>query len=329
MYSTCIYCRAPLGKNEVIEQFPVGRRLAFDAGKGRLWVVCASCARWNLTPVEERWEAIEECERTFAATPQRMSSGNIGLGRAREGLELVRIGQPLRGEFAAWRYGGEVIRRWSRFWKGEVARTATNVAGIGLIATLSPGAPVTGMLLLTWGLVQQRVSRRRNGRPGDIVANVEAQDGSKLAIRRGDLGGLVILRDKVDRWGLRMHTDDGEAIHLVDGAAIRVASIALAAQNADGASKAQVERAVATLEEFGNPTALLKSLPAWTPMSAWRPEQLLALEMATHEESERRALEGELHELELAWKDAEEIASIADSLFLPASVTDWLRKHRP
>ncbi len=51
-----------------IEHFPVGRRLAFDAAKGRLWVVCHHCGRWNLSPLEERWEAIEECERLFRGT---------------------------------------------------------------------------------------------------------------------------------------------------------------------------------------------------------------------------------------------------------------------
>jgi hypothetical protein len=40
----------------------------------------------------------------------------------------------------------------------------------------------------------------------------------------------------------------------------------------------------------------------------------LALEMAAHEETERRALEGELEELEAAWREADEIASIADAL---------------
>ena len=45
-------------------------------------------------------------------------------------------------------------------------------------------------------------------------------------------------------------------------------------------------------------------------------EVRLALEMAAHEESERRALEGELAELERAWHDAEQIARIADDLLL-------------
>ena len=52
----------------------------------------------------------------------------------------------------------------------------------------------------------------------------------------------------------------------------------------------------------------------------------LALEMALHEEAERRAMQGELKELERAWQDAEEIASISDSLLLPDSVTKAFEK---
>jgi hypothetical protein len=45
-----------------------------------------------------------------------------------------------------------------------------------------------------------------------------------------------------------------------------------------------------------------------------KPIDALALEMALHEESERVALQGELAALETAWREAEEIAAIADSL---------------
>lgn len=40
----------------------------------------------------------------------------------------------------------------------------------------------------------------------------------------------------------------------------------------------------------------------------------LALEMALHEEAEKEALRGELASLEAAWREAEEIAGIADAL---------------
>ena len=93
MYTRCIFCTKPLGTNEVIETFPVGRRLAFDAERGRLWVVCRKCERWNLTPLEERWEAVEACERIFRDTRVRFSTDNIGLARHPEGLTLVRVGE--------------------------------------------------------------------------------------------------------------------------------------------------------------------------------------------------------------------------------------------
>ena len=52
----------------------------------------------------------------------------------------------------------------------------------------------------------------------------------------------------------------------------------------------------------------------------------LALEMSLHEAAERRALEGELAMLEAAWKEADEIAGIADNLLLPAEVEGWLSR---
>ena len=59
MYKTCMFCTKPLGANEVVETFPVGRRLAFDEARGRLWVVCRRCKRWNLSAPGRRQEAEE------------------------------------------------------------------------------------------------------------------------------------------------------------------------------------------------------------------------------------------------------------------------------
>src|SRR5688572_16208529 len=114
MYSTCLYCGAKLGGNDMLERFPVGRRIAFDAPKSRLWVVCMGCTRWNLSPLEERFQAIEDCERLYRSTYVRVSTGHIGMARMKDGLDLVRIGAPLRPEFAAWRYAGEFFSRRNR-----------------------------------------------------------------------------------------------------------------------------------------------------------------------------------------------------------------------
>ena len=54
----------------------------------------------------------------------------------------------------------------------------------------------------------------------------------------------------------------------------------------------------------------------------------LAVEMALHEEQERRALEGELLLLERAWREAEEIAEISDNLLLPQGADEFFSEHR-
>src|SRR4030095_207224 len=105
MYSTCIFCHAALEANDTIEHFPIGRRLAFDSERGRLWVICRRCRQWNLTPTEDLWEATEECAR-FSRDPRlRVSTDQVGLARLPSGVELVRIGRPQRPELAAWRSG--------------------------------------------------------------------------------------------------------------------------------------------------------------------------------------------------------------------------------
>src|SRR3954465_9816381 len=148
MYTTCLFCHSDLGTNESIESFPIGRRLAFDAAQGRLWVVCRKCERWNLTPMEERWEAVEQCERLFTSTRLRVSSDNIGLSRLREGLELVRIGNPMRPELAAWRYGDQFGRRRRNY----LIATGAGVVALGGLVTL--GA-MTGVVAGGgWGLFQ-------------------------------------------------------------------------------------------------------------------------------------------------------------------------------
>ena len=151
MYSTCLFCNQSLGSNEVVEAFPVGRRLAFDQRRGRLWVVCRKCEKWNLTPLEERWEAIETCERFFRDAKKRVSTDNIGLAKLNEGLELVRIGESQLPEFAAWRYGDQFGRRrrrlWARSMAGGVAYAAFMnlgaAAGLAGVALWSSGSSCT------------------------------------------------------------------------------------------------------------------------------------------------------------------------------------------
>src|SRR5256885_7300480 len=177
MYTHCIYCHADLGNNSVIETFPVGRRLAFYAAKGRLWAVCRKCERWNLTPLEERWEAVEDCERRFRAARKRVSTENIGLARLDEGLELVRIGEPLRPEFAAWRYGDQFGRRRRRaLVLGTTVGVFTGAVLVGHVATgVAAGGAVQGLQALLNGFNAFRAIR--------VVARVPVSGGRLLKLR--------------------------------------------------------------------------------------------------------------------------------------------------
>ena len=86
MYTRCLFCSHAFGANDTIESFPIGSRIAFDSAKGRLWVVCPSCARWCLVPLEERWEAVDACERLFRDAKLRASTNEIGLVKLSSGL---------------------------------------------------------------------------------------------------------------------------------------------------------------------------------------------------------------------------------------------------
>ena len=195
MYKTCIYCHRNLGENESVENFPVGRRLAFDAEKGRLWVVCDNCRRWNLTPLEERWEAIEECERYYRDTTIRYSTDNIGLAQLGEGLDLVRIGKPQRPEFAAWRYGRQFMRR-------RLVRLAKDLS----VAAGAVAAHVLGVNAILW-LVWMGSKRRVVARVRLVVQVRRERSIHRLLERcRGSTRGVALVLDRLHHFPLPMLT---------------------------------------------------------------------------------------------------------------------------
>lgn len=338
MYSTCLFCNANLGTNEVIESFPIGRRLAFDAANGRLWVVCRKCERWNLSPLEERWEAIEACEERFSDTRLRVSTDNIGLARVAEGLELVRIGAALRPEFAAWRYGDQFGRRRRR-------RMVRIGLGVGIVGGAIAGGVALGVGAgvgfgsggwWIWRGIYTGFRRIAYGSPDAIVARIPYDDKQQqprvLTVRRRDLDDVRL--GSAPNGGLLLALPlRGDTVHLSGEDAERGAGYVLPAINAAGAERRDVESAVRLIEdsrkspsEFVRETA--RRAEMWQKLKALPNASLLALEMASHEESERRAMEGELALLEAAWRDAEEIAGISDNLLLPDTVQSSLEKMR-
>lgn len=325
MYRTCLFCHADLGANEVVERFPVGRRLAFDASRGRLWVVCRKCERWNLTPLESRWEAIEACEALYRDTRLRVATDNIGLARLTEGLELVRIGEPLRPEFAAWRYGDQFGRRRRRalIYAGGAAVAVGGIMVAGAAAGIGIGA--FGGL---WGQIPNLVNSMRTVR-------LRTPDGRNLKVRGGTLGLVKLERDAGGEPLLSFrHGKVSETFRGQD--ALSVAGRLVPAINPGGGGRRAVADAVAAIEAHRGSEAFINSyLTSVSRRSGPRAmisradtATRLALEMALHEEAERRAIEGELALLETAWLEAEEIAQIADNLFVAADVNERLEELR-
>jgi hypothetical protein len=343
MYSTCLYCKGKLGANDMLERFPVGRRIAFDAARGRLWAVCGECRRWNLSPLEERFEAIEDCERLYRGTYTRVSTDNIGLARMRDGLELVRIGAPLRPEFAAWRYAGEFFSRRSRSY---VRAGATMLGAVGASATLgvalAPVAAAAGAISVVAlpAIAMTMVSTT-------VLGKAMAQDymDYERVLGRFNVDGHVLnVRAKHARSiELGFHDDQDAELGLQHDRgwttfrgtrAMHATAVLLANTNRGGASSGVVQSAVSQIERAGDsrgyldaasrrngwrghrPVSVLNAFRKLGPMNLTSTERL-ALEMAMHEETERRAIQGELLALKEAWAEAEQIADIVDEMLTP------------
>lgn len=343
MYSTCLFCNQPLGTNAMIESFPVGRRLAFDAARGRLWVVCRKCERWNLTALEERWEAVEEAERLYQNTRRRVATAEIGLARLDDGMDLVRVGAPLRPEFAAWRYGDQFGRRRNR---------QMLLAGAGVVAVggLVAGGAALGVAVGGFGWMFSQLGHRViQGGEETIVARIRTEAGQVLPVRRRHLAETTLERASDGALAIELRYKNGRS-RFEGPEALRVASLVIPAVNRFGGSRRTVAAAVGEIEQVGGPERYVEQLARraapltvvrgrrhrWgsrgrigrTGLYGLAPLDRLALEMALHEDAERRAIAGELAELEHAWRDAEEIAAIADDMFVPAGVRATLERLR-
>lgn len=131
--------------------------------------------------------------------------------------------------------------------------------------------------------------------------------------------------------------------------AVDVAGRLMARVNASGGSQKNVQLAVQRIEEIGDPEEFLveaskesqrlraeKARKKRKHINAVKAGSLkllpadikLALEMATQEQSEREAMEGELEKLAAAWQAAEEIANIADNLLVPTEMEQFIEDEK-
>jgi hypothetical protein len=314
-------------------------------------VVCRSCERWNLSPLDDRWEAIEDAERRYRDSRLRVSTDHIGLARLREGLDLIRIGEPQRPEMAAWRYGDQFGRRRKR-------QMLISGAVVGSAGAILGGMAFAGVSIASFAGIYANGGfwdTLVHGRQGVSIGKIQLNNGRLVDVHRRHARMSSLVRSEPGGpLQLRLESKEGQNI-LTGDEAMKVAARLLPVVNRFGGSKATVQDAVGLLEEVGDPARVLTTVQQrygwkdgdkrWGTGSKWKsedkrqniaklpgslhslaPRDRLALEMALHEESERRAMDGELAELERAWRDAEAIANVADNLFVPASVDAQLEE---
>ena len=268
MYAHCLFCTSALGHNESIEHFPVGRRLAYDPVKGRLWVICRTCEQWNLTPLEVRWEAIEQAESLYRQSRLRIATENIGLAQLSEGLELVRIGTPPKLELAGWRYGDQFGRRRRKYF----ARTGIGmvIAGLPMLGWMGAAVSLAGSGLVLTHSVASMIRSRRDATVPTVFIPDEAGKLLPLSLRDTWTAKLVPNRatgewylsvqhrrldsahaqTRLSRWGGLDQAPD--PVKLQGDVALRALATVLPHANMMGATRGKIHEAVRVIETASN-----------------------------------------------------------------------------
>jgi len=307
MYKTCAFCDTTLDGDGGPSGLGVGRRLAFDEWKARLWVVCPRCARWNLTPLDDRLERIEALARAAAAAKLLASTEQVALLRW-ERYDLIRVGKPPRVELAGWRYG-ERLRARNRERAKVVVPLTVAAIGLGVAANVALGGSF-GFLVWNLGRSADRFYIWMLGQRSLRLVEPPICDhcGTVLLLKtkhverarlvpdsRADLGVLVTC-PSCNREAALFTGDDAHAV-LRQG---------LAFLNVRRSSRRKAEEAARVVDQAGGSDELIRNVARRElTLRSLRPEGRLALEMAVDERAE-------VLELERRWREAEEIAEIAD-----------------
>lgn len=324
MYKTCAFCNGKLDGDGGPSGLGVGRRLAFDEWRGRLWVICPRCARWNLAPLDDRLERIAALVRAAPEGRVAASTEQVALIRW-HAYDLVRVGRPPRVEFATWRYGERLKARRREQLKFVVPLTVATVGlavAVNVAAGGSVGVFVWNMPNIARAMYTGIVGRRRVGlaeppiceRCGAVM-NLQAKHVPHARVvsqRQADLA-LILSCPKCRSEGAMLVGADAHA-------ALRLGLTYLALRRA---GRQRAEDAARLVEGAGGPDHLIRDVARRElTLRSLAPERRLAFEMAVDERAEVEALEQ-------AWKEAEEIAEIADgTLSTDPELEEHLRRLR-
>jgi hypothetical protein len=336
LFPSCLICRSPFPANESLEHLPHGLRLAYDPVRGRLWIICTRCRRWSLTPIEDRWEALEELEKLVKDKARLLSqTDNIALLRAGR-LEVVRVGRANRTEEAWWRYGRELRDR--RATARKLSTAGTVAAGAMLVGGWAAGgAGILGMWFI-WNTPETVTSAARWLRFGSHAWNGRAacprcgrgfrslsyrERGAIYLLPANERGELALSR-RCPRCG--EYQEGG--LQLTGPAAERTLRRLLAHQHFQGASERRIQAATRLIEEAGSARDLTRIVVRdGKRLSDVQRTGAIALEIAASESVEQRLLELELAQLEAHWREEEALAEIMDGELTPLPLLESLRRR--
>lgn len=323
MYTHCFVCHAPFPTGTLVEHFPVGRRIAYDPERGRLWAICEACGGWTLAPFAERWEALEELERIVTAYGGRRArlagkTDNIALFKVGP-VDIVRVGRTDLVEEAAWRYGRPAERR-----------PASGEANPFAPRPLRLGERLLGMAYLMRSRIDgkhgtsQRGTMRRWIRFGDVAWRGERECKAcgfvirelsyfqcrALILREGEAGGLT---PSLVRACPQCHDEMDGGLHLDGTSAEFVLRRVLAYQHDRGTPPGHLRAAAHLIELGGGPSGLSSILARYSRYLGDLPiTSAVALRVLANDAYEQRLLGLEAAAVERQWQREEELASIID-----------------
>jgi hypothetical protein len=287
-----------------------------------LWVVCSRCSRWNLTPFDDRLERIEAVARAAGLGRIAASTDQVALIRWQR-YDFVRVGKPPRVELATWRYGERLRNRQRERMKIVVPLTVAAI-GLGIAANVAAGG---GFGVIVWNIhraVDWMYLRIVGSRKVSLIESpICAHCGSIMQLRARHIQHARVVPDAHADMAVVLSCPHcrNEGAQLTGVEAVQVLRQGLTYINLVRGGRRRAEDAAREVDRVGGPELLLRDIARRElPLSALRPERGLAFEMAVDERAE-------VAELERQWREAEEIADIADgTLGSSTQVEEELRR---
>ena len=314
--------------------------MAFDPDRGRLWVVCESCHRWNLCPMEERWEALHQLERLVRDKSQLVAeTDNIALLNAGE-LFLIRVGKAGLAEQSWWRYGRELHKRRSSFFSTRSQIAAYTFGAMQYLGELvglgdedlsitwddAPAADILRWRRFGWAAWHGQLDCRYC----HSTLRALRYDTSWWVRPEIDAHGRVSVQvpcPRCDPW-------TPKNVYSIEGPeSENVLRRVLAYQHIMGAPEVTIRDAARAIEEAGgtDPQGLEKLVSSQGQKSLWGMGKThsIALEIAINESVEHRMMAEELKALEFMWKREEDLARIIDEELTSKVVQDQHQRRLP